>query len=57
LHSFQGEIYSEDVQKINDSDLGAIISGGKGKKPPFKTLTPDVVKGLVVFVRSIGTKK
>jgi cytochrome c6 len=51
------DLSSEDVQKMTDSDLGAIISGGKGKMPPFKTLTPDEVKGLVVFVRSIGTKK
>ena len=51
------DLSSEDVQKMSDSDLGAIISGGKGKMPPFKTLTPDEVKGLVVFVRSIGTKK
>jgi Cytochrome c. len=51
------ELSSEDVQKMSDSDLGAIISGGKGKMPPFKTLTPDEVKGLVVFARSIGTKK
>jgi cytochrome c6 len=51
------DLSSEDVQKMSDSDLGAIISGGKGKMPPFKTLTPDEVKGLVVFARSIGTKK
>jgi mono/diheme cytochrome c family protein len=48
---------SKDVEKMSDSDFGAIISGGKGKMPPFKTLTSDEVKDLVVFVRSIGKKK
>jgi len=51
------DLSSADVQKMNDSDLGAVISSGKGKMPSYKTLTPDQVKGLVGFVRSLGKKK
>jgi len=51
------DLASEDVQKMSDSDLGAVISSGKGKMPSYKTLTPDQVKDLVGFVRSLGKKK
>lgn len=48
---------SEDVQKMSDADLSAAISGGKGKMPAYKTLTPDQVKDLVAYVRAFGKKK
>jgi cytochrome c6 len=48
---------SEDVQKMSDADLSAVISSGKGKMPPYKTLTPDQVKDLVGYIRSFGKKK
>jgi mono/diheme cytochrome c family protein len=48
---------SEDVQKMSDADLSGVISGGKGKMPAYKTLTPDQVKDLVAYVRGLGTKK
>jgi len=48
---------SEDVQKMSDADLGTTISGGKGKMPAYKTLTPEQVKDLVGYVRSLGKKK
>ena len=51
------DLSSADVQKLSDSDLGAVISSGKGKMPSYKTLTPDQVKDLVGFVRSLGKKK
>jgi mono/diheme cytochrome c family protein len=51
------DLSSEDVQKMSDSDLGAVISSGKGKMPAYKTLAPDQVKDLVGFVRSLGKKK
>jgi len=51
------DLSSADVQKMSDSDLGAVISSGKGKMPSYKTLTPDQVKDLVGFVRSLGKKK
>ena len=48
---------SEDIQKTSDADLSAAISGGKGKMPAYKTLTPDQVKDLVAYVRTFGKKK
>jgi cytochrome c6 len=48
---------SEDVQKMSDADLSTAISGGKGKMPAYKTLTPDQVKDLVAYVRAFGKKK
>jgi mono/diheme cytochrome c family protein len=44
---------SADVQKMSDTDLSAAITGGKGKMPAFKTLTPDQVKDLVAYIRSL----
>ena len=51
------DLSSADVQKLSDSDLGAVISSGRGKMPSYKTLTPDQVKDLVGFVRSLGKKR
>jgi mono/diheme cytochrome c family protein len=51
------DLSSGDVQKMSDSDLSAVISGGKGKMPAYKAFTPDQLKGLAAFVRSIGKKK
>lgn len=48
---------SEDVQKMSDADLTATITSGKGKMPAYKTLTPEQVKDLVAYVRSLGKKK
>ena len=48
---------SEDVQKMSDADLSSAISAGKGKMPPFKTLSADQVKDLVAYVRAFGKKK
>ena len=48
---------SEDVQKMSDADLSAAISAGKGKMPPFKTLTPEQVKDLVAYIRAFAKKK
>jgi len=44
---------SAEVQKMSDADLTAAITNGKGKMPAFKTLTPDQVKDLVAFIRSL----
>jgi mono/diheme cytochrome c family protein len=48
---------SEDVQKASDADLAGTIAAGKGKMPAYKTLTPDQVKDLVGYIRSLGKKK
>jgi mono/diheme cytochrome c family protein len=48
---------SEDVQKMSDAELAAIITNGKGKMPAYKSLTPEQVKDLVGYVRALGKKK
>jgi cytochrome c6 len=52
-----GDFASADVQKMSDADLTDAIAKGKGKMPPFKTLTPDQVKDLVAYVRAFAKKK
>jgi len=48
-----GDLASADVQKMSDADLPGMITNGKGKMPAYKTLTPDQVKDLVAFIRSL----
>jgi|HubBroStandDraft_6_1064221.scaffolds.fasta_scaffold68238_3 cytochrome c6 len=47
------DLGSADVQKQTDADLTTIISKGKGKMPAYGTLTPDQVKDLVTYIRSL----
>jgi len=47
------DLASADVQKMSDTDLSGMITNGKGKMPAYKTLTPDQVKDLVAFIRSL----
>lgn len=44
---------SAEVQKKSDGDLSGAITNGKGKMPPYKTMTPDQVKDMVAFIRSL----
>jgi len=44
---------SPDVQKKSDADLSGIITNGKGKMPAYKTMTPDEVKDMIAFIRSL----
>jgi cytochrome c6 len=44
---------SPEVQKMSDADLASIITGGKGKMPAYKSLTPDQVNGLVAYIRTL----
>jgi|SRR5215472_11909277 len=48
---------SEEVRKMSDVDLTSVISAGKGKMPPYKTLSADQVKDLVGYIRALGKKK
>ena len=51
------DLRSADVQKMSDAELTEIISKGKNKMPAYaKTLTPEDVKGLVAFIRSLAAK-
>ena len=47
------DLSSADVQKQSDADLSGIITNGKGKMPAYKTMTPEQVKDLVGFIRSL----
>ena len=47
---------SADVQKMSDADLSSTITNGKNKMPAYKTMSPDDVKGLVAYIRSLGKK-
>jgi cytochrome c6 len=47
------DLSSADVQKQSDADLTGIITNGKGKMPPYKTMTPDQVKDMVAYIRSL----
>ncbi|MGA3211649.1 MAG: cytochrome c [Terriglobales bacterium] len=48
---------SADTQKMSDADLSAAITNGKNKMPAYKDkLTPDDVKGLVAYIRTLGKK-
>ena len=47
------DLASADVQKMSDADLSGIITNGKTPMPPYKTMTPDQVKDMVAFIRSL----
>ena len=47
------DMASADVQKQSDADLTGIITNGKGKMPSYKTMTPDQVKDMVAYIRSL----
>jgi len=47
------DLASADVQKMSDADLSGVITNGKGKMPPYKTMSADQVKDMVAFIRSL----
>jgi mono/diheme cytochrome c family protein len=48
------DMAAAEVQKMSDADLSKTISEGKPPKmPAYKTLTPDQVKDLVSYIRSL----
>lgn len=47
------DLASADVQKQSDADLTTIITKGKGKMPAYGSLSPDQVKDLVAYIRSL----
>ena len=46
-------LQTADVQKLSDTELAEVITNGKGKMPPFRSLKPEEVKGLVAYVRTL----
>lgn len=48
------DLTAADVQKMSDADLGAVITNGKPPKmPAYKSMTPDQVKDMVAYIRSL----
>jgi len=47
------DLASADVQKMSDADLSGIITKGKGKMPAYGSMTPEQVKDMVAFIRSL----
>ncbi|HSP34348.1 MAG TPA: cytochrome c [Thermoanaerobaculia bacterium] len=47
---------SPEIQKLSDADITTAITTGKGKMPPFKSLTAEQVKSLVTAIRAFGKK-
>jgi mono/diheme cytochrome c family protein len=48
------DLASADVQKMSDAELSEVISNGKPPKmPAYKTMTPDQVKDMVAYIRSL----
>src|ERR1035438_3287436 len=46
------DLKSDEVQKVSDADLAAVITNGKGKMPAFgKKLKPEDITALVHYVR------
>lgn len=51
------DFHSSQVQGESEADLTQIIAKGKNKMPAYeKSLKPDEIKGLVVYVRELGKK-
>jgi mono/diheme cytochrome c family protein len=50
------DLGSPDVQKMSDADLSGIITNGKGKMPPYKSMSADQVKDMVSYIRSLAKK-
>ena len=51
------DLASPEVQKMSDDELTAIIGDGKNKMPSYKkSLKPEQIKELVVYVRSLAKK-
>ena len=47
------DLTTADVQKKSDADLSAVVTNGKSPMPASKSLTPDQVKDVVAYVRSL----
>jgi len=51
------DLRSDEVQKKSDAELTATITKGQGKMPAFGSkLSPDMIKSLVAYIRSIAKK-
>jgi hypothetical protein len=47
--------YGADVQKMRDADLSGIITKGKGKMAPYKTMRSDQVNHMDAFIQEVSS--
>jgi cytochrome c6 len=51
------DLRSDEVQKLTDAELAAVISKGKGKMPAFGSkFSPDFINSLVAYIRQLPKK-
>ena len=51
------DLRSDEVQKVSDADLAAVITNGRGKMPAFgKKLKPEDITALVQYIRGLPKK-
>jgi cytochrome c6 len=48
------DFHSAEVKKMSDAEMEKVIENGKGKMPPYKSLSPEEVKALVAHIRELG---
>jgi mono/diheme cytochrome c family protein len=48
-----GDLGSSEVQKLTDHDLKEIITEGKGKMKPVKTVTGKDIDNVIAYVRTL----
>ena len=52
------DLRSDEVQKLSDAELIAIVTNGKDPMPSFKDkLSADEIKGVIAYVRTFAKKK
>jgi cytochrome c6 len=52
------DLRSDEVQKLSDAELIALVTNGKDPMPSFKgKLTADEIKGVIAYVRTFAKKK
>ena len=51
------DLRSDEVQKLSDAELAAVITKGKGKMPAFGSkFSPDFINSLVAYIRQLPKK-
>jgi len=46
------DLASDEVQKMSDADLSAVITKGKAPMPAYGSMTPEQVKDMVAYIRT-----
>jgi mono/diheme cytochrome c family protein len=50
------QLPSKEVQALSDADITKVVTEGKNKMPPVKSLSATEVTNVVAFIRSIAKK-